>query len=313
MVIKPAEDTPLTALALAKLGEEAGFPKGAINVLTSSRKHANDIGMTLCKSSKVAGVSFTGSTAVGKILYENCASTIKRLGLELGGNAPFIVFDSADLDIAVAGAMASKFRNCGQTCVSANRFLVQEKVYDAFLAKLKSTVGKLVIGDGKQDGVTIGPLINDAQLKKVSSIVEDAKSKGASIITGGKPKSDTGSLFYEPTIMQDINPDMRIYNEEVFGPVIALIKFKTEAEALKIANGTNSGLAGYFFSQDVSQIFRVAKLMEVGMVGINEGLISTTEAAFGGVKESGLGREGSKHGIDDYVEMKYLCLGNLDY
>ena len=313
MVIRPAEDTPLTALALAKLAEQAGFPSGAINVITSGRGEANAIGETLCKSPKVAGVSFTGSTAVGKILYRNCADTVKRLGLELGGNAPFIVFDSANLDQAVAGAMASKFRNCGQTCVSANRFLVQENIYDAFVDKLKKAVDALNIGDGHQDGVNIGPLINEAQLHKVSAIVQDAREKGAAVISGGKPKSDIGKLFYAPTILADIAEGMRIYREEVFGPVVAIKKFRTEEEALKIANDTNSGLAGYFFTQDVSQIFRVGKLLEVGMVGINEGLISTAEAAFGGVKESGLGREGSKHGIDDYVELKYLCLGNLDY
>lgn len=313
VVIRPAEDTPLTALALAKLAEQAGFPSGAINVVTSSRNEANVIGETLCRSSKVAGVSFTGSTAVGKILYQNCAQGVKRLGLELGGNAPFIVFDSANLDHAVAGAMASKFRNCGQTCVSANRFLVQENVYDAFVDRLRKAVEGLVIGDGHQDGVTIGPLINEAQLHKVSAIVADAKEKGAAVLAGGKPKPDIGKLFYAPTILSGIEEGMRIYSEEVFGPVVAIRKFRTEEEALAIANGTNSGLAGYFFSQDVSQIFRVGKLLEVGMVGINEGLISTTEAAFGGVKESGLGREGSKHGIDDYVNLKYLCLGNLDY
>lgn len=312
-MIRPAEDTPLTALALAKLAEQAGFPSGAVNVVTSSRSEANAIGETLCLSPKVAGVSFTGSTAVGKILYRNCANGIKRLGLELGGNAPFIVFDSANLNHAIAGAMASKFRNCGQTCVSANRFLVQENIYDAFVDRLKAAVEGLRIGDGHQEGVTIGPLINDAQLQKVSAIVTDAKEKGAAVLAGGKPRGDVGKLFYEPTILGDVAECMRIYREEVFGPVIALKKFRTEEEALQIANDTNSGLAGYFFSQDVSQIFRVGKLLEVGMVGINEGLISTTEAAFGGVKESGLGREGSKHGIDDYVNLKYLCLGNLDY
>lgn len=303
----------MTALALAKLAEQAGFPSGAINVITSGRGEANTIGETLCKSAKVAGVSFTGSTAVGRILYRNCAEGIKRLGLELGGNAPFIVFDSANIDQAVAGAMASKFRNCGQTCVSANRFLVQEGVYDAFVDRLKKAVDGLKIGDGHADGVNIGPLINEAQLQKVAAIVTDAKEKGAAVIAGGKAKSEIGKLFYEPTILADVAEGMRIYREEVFGPVVAIKKFRTEEEALAIANDTNSGLAGYFFSQDVSQIFRVGRRLEVGMVGINEGLISTAEAAFGGVKESGLGREGSKHGIDDYVEMKYLCLGNLEY
>lgn len=282
-------------------------------MVPSGRGEANAIGEVFCASPKVAGVSFTGSTAVGKILYRNCAEGVKRLGLELGGNAPFIVFDSANVDQAVAGAMASKFRNCGQTCVSANRFLVQENVYDAFVARLSEAVAALQVGDGLQPGTTIGPLINEAQLRKVSAIVEDARDKGASVLVGGKARAEVGKLFYAPTILADVADGMRIYREEVFGPVVALKKFRTEAEALQIANDTNSGLAGYFFSQDVSQIFRVGKLLEVGMVGINEGLISTAEAAFGGVKESGLGREGSRHGIDDYVEMKYLCLGNLDY
>ncbi|XP_059619908.1 succinate-semialdehyde dehydrogenase, mitochondrial [Phlebotomus argentipes] len=312
VVIKPAEDTPLTALAIAKLAEDAGFPKGAINVVTCSRQNAAAVGEVLCKSQNVAGVSFTGSTAVGKILYSHCAQGIKRLGLELGGNAPFIVFNSASVDKAVAGAMGCKFRNCGQTCISANRFLIQEDIYPAFVDKLRAVVEKLVVGDGKKDGVNLGPLINEAQFKKVSEIVEDAKSKGATILVGGRAKSDLGKLFYEPTIVSDVTPNMRMYNEEIFGPVVSLIKFKTEEEALTVANNTNSGLAGYFFSEDVSQIFRVARKIETGMVGINESAISCTEAAFGGVKESGLGREGSRHGIDEFVYTKYLCLGGLN-
>lgn len=310
-MIRPAEDTPLTALALAKLAEEAGFPPGVINVITSNRSHAAEIGEVLCTSPKVAGISFTGSTAVGKLLYKQCASGIKRIGLELGGNAPFIVFKSADVDKAVQGAMVSKFRNCGQTCVSANRFLIQEEIFDEFYEKLATAIKSLKIGDGSQEDVKIGPLINEAQLHKVKGMVDDAKNKGG-IVNGGRQLKQYGELFFEPTIVTNVTPDMLLYNDEVFGPVVSLIKFKTEDEALRIANSTQRGLAGYFFSQDVNQIFRVNKELEVGMIGINEGLISTTEAAFGGIKESGLGREGSKHGIDDYVYIKYLCFGNLN-
>ncbi|XP_070508788.1 succinate-semialdehyde dehydrogenase [NADP(+)] GabD [Chironomus tepperi] len=312
VVIKPAEDTPLTALALCKLAEQAGFPRGVINCITSSRIHAAEIGKLLCKSPKVAGISFTGSTQVGKLLYRQCADGIKRIGLELGGNAPFIVFKSANIDHAVQGAMTSKFRNCGQTCVSANRFLIQEEVFDEFTEKLTEQIKALKIGDGSNADVKIGPLINEAQLHKVQAMVSDATCNGARIIHGGRHLSDIGPLFFEPTVVTDIKANMDLYNDEVFGPVVSLIKFKTEDEALKIANSTQRGLAGYFYSQDISQIFRVNKELEVGMVGINEGLISTTEAAFGGIKESGLGREGSKHGIDDYVYIKYLCYGNLN-
>lgn len=297
---------------MCQLAEEAGFPAGVFNVITSSRTHAAPVGELLCKSHKVAGISFTGSTEVGRLLYRQCAEGIKRIGLELGGNAPFIVFKSADIDKAVNGAIASKFRNCGQTCVSANRFLIADEVYDVFVEKLTAAVKALKIGDGANSDVKIGPLINEPQLKKVAGIVEDAKQKGGCIALGGCQLPDVGSLFYHPTIVTNIKPDMRLYSEEVFGPVVSIIRFKTEEEALKIANNTNRGLAGYFFSQDLNQIFRVNKLLEVGMIGINEGLISTTEAAFGGIKESGIGREGSKHGIDDYVYIKYLCFGNLD-
>jgi succinate-semialdehyde dehydrogenase len=311
-VMRPAEDTPLTALALCKLAEDAGFPKGVINCITSSRLHAAEIGELLCKSPKVAGISFTGSTQVGKLLYKQCADGIKRIGLELGGNAPFIVFKSANIDQAVVGAMASKFRNCGQTCVSSNRFLVQEEVFDQFVEKITEQIKALKIGDGAACDVKIGPLINEAQLHKVTAMVDDAKSKGAKVLHGGRPLPEIGALFYEPTVITNIDTNMDLYNDEVFGPVVSLIKFKTEEEALKIANSTQRGLAGYFFSQDLNQIFRVERELEVGMVGINEGMISTTEAPFGGVKESGIGREGSKHGIDDYVEMKYICYGNLN-
>ncbi|XP_055617980.1 3-sulfolactaldehyde dehydrogenase [Toxorhynchites rutilus septentrionalis] len=311
VVIKPAEDTPLTALALTKLAEDAGFPEGVFNIITSSRKNAATIGELLCKSEKVAAISFTGSTEVGKLLYQQCAGGIKRIGLELGGNAPFIVFNSADIDKAVTGAMNSKFRNCGQTCVSANRFLIQDGIHDEFIAKLLEKVKALKIGDGSRDGVQIGPLINQAQIKKVSQFVDDAIEKGGKIIHGGQRLSKHGQLYYEPTIVTCLRDDMRLYNEEVFGPVISVIRFKTEEEALMIANGTQRGLAGYFYSNDLNQVFRVSKLLEAGMIGVNEGLISATEAAFGGIKESGIGREGSKHGIDDYVYIKYLCYGNL--
>lgn len=302
----------MTALALCKLAEEAGFPPGVVNVVTSSRNHAANIGELLCKSNKVAGISFTGSTAVGKLLYRHCADGVKRIGLELGGNAPFIVFKSADLDKAVTGAIASKFRNCGQTCVSANRFLVEDEVHDLFVEKIIAAVKTLKIGNGAAEDIKLGPLINEAQLKKVSSIVEDANEKSANIVYGGCQLPDFGSLFYAPTIVTDVKPSMRLYNEEVFGPVVSIIRFKGEEEAIKIANGTQSGLAGYFFTQDINQVFRVSKQLKVGMVGVNEGIISTAEAAFGGVKESGIGREGSKYGIDEYVDMKYVCIGNLN-
>lgn len=312
VVVKPAEDTPLTALALAKLAEEAGFPKGVFNVVTCSRQNVAAIGELLCKSKQIAGVSFTGSTEVGRILYRHCADGIKRIGLELGGNAPFIVFESANLKKAVAGAMTSKFRNCGQACVASNRFLIQENIFDEFVSNLSTAVEGLNIGNGKDDGVTIGPLINAAQMKKVDEIVEDARSKGAEIIVGGRKLPEKGELFYEPTIIANVTPDMLAYTEEVFGPVVVILTFKTEQEALRIANDTSRGLAGYFYSENLNQVMRVSRKLEVGMIGVNEGLLSTAEAAFGGVKESGIGREGSRHGIDDYVEMKYVCLGGLD-
>lgn len=310
-VIKPAEDTPLTALTLAHLAQEAGVPKGVFNVVTCDRSNAAAVGKLLCESPQIAGISFTGSTQVGKLLYEQCARHIKRVGLELGGNAPFIVFKSANIDHAVQGAIASKFRNCGQTCVSANRFLIQEDVFDEFVNKFGIAIKSIKLGDGFQEGITTGPLINIAQFNKVNSIVEDAKNKGAKIVVGGAPAKQLGELFYEPTLMTNIKEDMLIYKEEVFGPVAAIIKFKTEEEAVAIANNTERGLAGYFYSEDVSQIFRVSRELELGMVGINEGMISCAEAPFGGVKESGIGREGSHHGIEEYTYYKYLCVGNL--
>lgn len=281
-------------------------------MVTCSRKNVPAVGELLCTSPKVAGVSFTGSTDVGRILYKHCAHGIKRIGLELGGNAPFIVFESANLKKAISGAMTSKFRNCGQACVASNRFLIQENVADEFIAQLKDAIGNVVIGDGKDPCVQIGPLINHAQLEKVSNFVEDARSKGAKVVLGGRRLADKGELFYEPTVISDVKPNMLVYNEEVFGPVASIIKFKTEEEAISIANDSARGLAGYFYSENLNQVLRVARKLEVGMVGVNEGLISAAEAPFGGVKESGIGREGSKHGIDDYVELKYICLGGLD-
>lgn len=310
-VIKPAEDTPLTCLAAVQLAYEAGFPKGVLNVVTCGRSNAPKIGDFFCTSKDVAGISFTGSTAVGKYLYKQCADGLKRIGLELGGDAPFIVFNSANLKNAVQGAMTAKFRNCGQTCVAANRFLVQEGIFDEFIAEFKKRISAIPMGDGFKENVMIGPLINQPQLHKVSEIVNDAVSKGAEVVLGGKPATALGSLFYEPTLLIGITKDMRVYREEVFGPVAVVIKFKTEQEALDIANDTRTGLAGYFYSENISQIFRVARELEVGMVGINEGLISTAEAPFGGIKESGIGREGSHHGVDDYVYVKYMCFGNL--
>jgi len=310
-VIKPAEDTPLTALALADLADKAGFPQGVINVVTCERDESAKVGKLLCTSDKVAGISFTGSTKVGKILYGQCAEGVKRIGLELGGNAPFIVFKSADMNKVIPSALASKFRNCGQTCVASNRFLIQEDIAEEFVAKLKSEIEKLKVGNGLNAGIQLGPLINETQMRTVSSFVNDAISKGAKVVLGGKPLSELGPLFFSPTILTNITHDMDIYKSEVFGPVVAVITFKTEEEAISVANNTNSGLASYFFTEDVSQIFRVSKALEYGMVGVNEGMISTPEAPFGGVKESGVGREGSHLGVEEYTYYKYICLGNL--
>ncbi|KAF4532905.1 hypothetical protein B566_EDAN001509 [Ephemera danica] len=311
-VVKPAEDTPLSALALAQLAEEAGIPRGVFNVVTSSRELTPQVGKLLCTSPLVAGISFTGSTNIGKLLYEQCAAGVKRLSLELGGNAPFIVFDSADIDKAVQGAMASKFRNCGQTCVSANRLFVHEKVFDSFVSRLSDAMKKdLILGDGATANVTQGPLINNTQAKKVDSLVQDAIKKGAKVHLGGKAAPDIGERYYEPTLLTNVNDTMQLYHEEIFGPVAVCIKFSTEAEVLTLANSSRSGLAGYFYSNDLAQIWRVAKRLETGMVGINEGIISCPEAAFGGIKESGIGREGSHYGIEEYTYIKYLCFGNL--
>ena len=304
VVIKPAEATPFSALALAELAHRAGFPAGVLNVITGK---ASAIGAELCSNPTVRKLSFTGSTEVGRTLMQNVAPTIKKLSLELGGNAPFIVFDDADLDAAADGAIVSKFRNSGQTCVCANRLFVHAKVYDAFAAKLAERVAKFKIGNGLEPGVTIGPLIDEAAVKKVEEHVSDAVAKGAKVITGGK-RHALGGLFFEPTILANVNPSMKVTKEETFGPVAPLFRFKDEAEAIRMANDTEFGLAAYFYARDLARVWRVAEGIESGIVGINTGLISTAEAPFGGVKESGLGREGSKYGIEDYLEVKYLCM-----
>ncbi|MEN9849473.1 MAG: hypothetical protein RL368_2213 [Pseudomonadota bacterium] len=307
VVIKPAESTPFSALALVELAERAGFPKGVINIVTGDPK---PIGAELTRNPLVRKLSFTGSTAVGKLLMQQCAGTVKKLSLELGGNAPFIVFDDADLDQAVAGVLASKYRNTGQTCVCANRLLVQDSIYDAFAEKLTAAVLKLKVGQGLEAGVQQGPLINAAALQKVESHVQDALSKGAKLLCGGAAHA-LGGTFYQPTILGDVTPNMRIAREETFGPVAPLFRFHSETEAIALANDTEFGLAAYFYSRDLGRVWRVAEALEYGIVGINEGIISTEVAPFGGIKESGFGREGSKYGLDDFLEIKYLCMGGL--
>ncbi|RWN85898.1 MAG: NAD-dependent succinate-semialdehyde dehydrogenase [Mesorhizobium sp.] len=305
MVSKPAAQTPLSALALAVLAERAGLPAGLFSVLTSTA--SSEIGREFCSNEKVRKVTFTGSTNVGKILMRQGADQIMKLGLELGGNAPFIVFDDADLDAAVEGAMVSKYRNAGQTCVCANRLYVQSGIYDAFASKLAKRVRQMKVGDGFAEGVTTGPLIDETALKKVQEHVADAVGKGARVEIGGKPAGQ-GGLFFEPTILTGVTADMLVSTEETFGPVAPLFRFETEEDVIELANNTVFGLASYFFSKDVSKIFRVAEALEYGMVGVNTGLISTEVAPFGGIKQSGLGREGSKYGLEDYTEIKYLCL-----
>ncbi|WP_275097220.1 NAD-dependent succinate-semialdehyde dehydrogenase [Sedimenticola hydrogenitrophicus] len=309
VVVKPAALTPLCALALAELAERAGIPKGVFNVVTA--ESGAPIGEEMTANPIVRKLSFTGSTAVGKLLTRACADTMKKVSMELGGNAPFIVFDDADLDAAVAGAMASKYRNAGQTCVCVNRFLVQDEVHEAFTEKLAAAVVKLRVGNGMEDGVTQGPLINDAAIKKVDEHIHDALAKGARLICGGK-RHARGGTFFEPTVITDVTPDMTVAREETFGPLAPIFRFHTEAEAIRLANDTEVGLAAYFYSRDIGRIWRVSEALEYGMVGVNEGIISNEVAPFGGVKESGLGREGSKYGIDDFVEIKYLCMGGLD-
>ncbi|MGB4811284.1 MAG: NAD-dependent succinate-semialdehyde dehydrogenase [Methylophilaceae bacterium] len=307
MIIKPAEQTPLSAIALAVLAEEAGVPAGVLQVITGK---AREIGAVLCESPVVTKLSFTGSTEVGRILMRQCADTIKKLSLELGGNAPFIVFDDADLDAAVEGAMISKFRNAGQTCVCANRLFVQDGIFDAFAKKLAEKVATLKVGEGTADGVTQGPLIDQAAIDKVESHVADALSKGATLLQGGKRHAQ-GGTFYEPTVLAGVSADAMIFKEETFGPVAPLFRFKTDDEVIALANNTEFGLASYFYSRDIGRIWRVAEALEYGMVGINTGMISNEVAPFGGVKQSGLGREGSHHGIDEYLEIKYIAMAGL--
>jgi succinate-semialdehyde dehydrogenase/glutarate-semialdehyde dehydrogenase len=308
VVIKPAEQTPLSALAVAELAQRAGMPAGVLNVLTADSEGSVAIGRVLCESDVVRHLSFTGSTEVGRILMRQCAPTIKRLSLELGGNAPFIVFDDADIDSAVEGAMISKYRNAGQTCVCANRLYVQSAVYDSFVAKLAVKVKAIHVGNGFEPGVTQGPLIDSAAMAKVESHVADALAKGARVVTGGQR---AGERSYTPTVLANATVDMLCAREETFGPVAPVFRFETEAEVIALANNTEFGLASYFYSRDIGRVWRVAEALEYGMVGINTGLISTAEVPFGGVKQSGLGREGSHHGIDDYVEIKYLCIGDV--
>lgn len=305
MVLKPASATPFSALALAKLGERAGLPPGVFNVVTGS---AGAIGGELTANPVVRKLTFTGSTEIGKQLLAQCAGTVKKVSLELGGNAPFIVFDDADLDAAVAGAIASKFRNTGQTCVCTNRFLVQEEVYEEFASRLTKAVAALRVGDGLQEGVEQGPLIDQAAVLKVEEHIADALSKGARLLLGGQ-RHVLGGTYFQPTVLAEITPDMAVSREETFGPVAALFRFRTEDEAIRMANDTPFGLAAYFYSRDLARTWRVSEALEYGIVGVNAGIISNAVAPFGGVKESGLGREGSKYGIEEFLEAKYLCIG----
>ncbi|MBM3777720.1 MAG: NADP-dependent succinate-semialdehyde dehydrogenase [Acidimicrobiia bacterium] len=307
MVVKPASQTPYTALALIDLAERAGVPRGVLSIVTGS---ARTIGDEMCSNPIVRKLSFTGSTEIGKKLMEQCAGTMKKLSLELGGNAPFIVFDDADLDEAVKGALASKFRNTGQTCVCSNRILVHDKVYDAFARKLADAVARLRVGDGLKGETDQGPLIDMAAVEKVEEHISDAVRKGAKVMVGGARHSLGGS-FFQPTIITNVTRDMAVAREETFGPLAPLFRFKTEEEAVQMANDTEFGLASYFYSRDIGRVWRVAERLEYGMVGINEGILSTEVAPFGGMKESGLGREGSKYGIDEYLEIKYLCMGGI--
>lgn len=307
IVLKPASQTPFSALALCHLAEEAGVPAGVFSCVTGS---ASEIGGELSSNPIVKKLSFTGSTEIGKLLMAQCATTVKKTSMELGGNAPFIIFDDADLDEAVKGAIISKYRNAGQTCVCANRIMAQETIYDAFVEKLAKAVSALKVGNGAEDGTIIGPLIDDKALAKVEEHVNDAVKKGGKVVIGGR-RHALGKSFFEPTVVSGATKEMLAFREETFGPLAPVFKFKTEAEAIEMANDTEFGLAAYFYGQNISRIWRVAEALEYGMVGINEGLISTEVAPFGGVKESGLGREGSKHGIEDYLEIKYLCMGGI--
>lgn len=307
VVVKPASSTPYSALALAELAERAGVPAGVFNVVTGS---AREVGAELTGNPLVRKLSFTGSTEVGKLLLGQCAETVKKVSMELGGNAPFIVFDDADLDLAVSGVMASKFRNTGQTCVCANRIFVHERIYDEFAARLASEVNAQRVGDGLEEGVTLGPLIDAAAVEKVEEHIDDATRKGAKVLLGGK-RHVLGHHFFEPTVLTDVTANARLMSEETFGPVAPLLRFSDEQEVIRQANATPYGLASYFYSRDLARVWRVAEALECGIVGINEGIISSELAPFGGVKESGIGREGSKYGIEDYIEIKYLCMGGL--
>jgi len=307
IVVKPAESTPFSALAQAELAARAGVPPGVFNVVTGK---ASAIGGELTSNPLVAKITFTGSTAIGKLLMQQCAGTVKKVSLELGGNAPFIVFDDADLDAAVAGAIASKYRNTGQTCVCANRLLIQDRIYDAFADKFAAAVKKLKPASGLEAGATQGPLIDEAAVEKVEAHIRDAQAKGGKILAGGR-RHTLGGRFFEPTILTEVTPQMRLAREETFGPVAPLFRFQTEADAVALANDTEFGLAAYFYGRDIARIWRVAEALEYGIVGINTGIISTETAPFGGMKESGLGREGSKYGIEEYLEIKYLCFGGI--
>lgn len=308
VVVKPAADTPLSALAIAFLAEKAGFPPGVLNVITTSDPAS--VGEVLTSSPLVRKVSFTGSTEVGKLLMRQSASTVKKISLELGGNAPFIVLDDADIDAAVEGAIASKYRNAGQTCVCANRIFVQDAVYEPFLRKFTEQVSKLRIGDGTEPGIDIGPLISSEAVSKVEKLLADAIKKGAKVTLGGKTHS-LGGNFYETTVVTEATPEMKFSQEEIFGPVAAIYRFSTDEEAIKLANDTPYGLASYFYGNNLKRVWKMAEALEYGMVGVNTGLISTAVAPFGGIKESGIGREGSRYGIDDYLEIKYICLGGI--
>jgi succinate-semialdehyde dehydrogenase/glutarate-semialdehyde dehydrogenase len=306
VILKPAAETPLSALALAELADRAGIPGGIFNVITTHE--AAEVGAEMTTNALVRKLSFTGSTAVGKLLMKQCAGSVKKVALELGGNAPFLVFDDADIDAAIEGAMASKYRNSGQTCVCANRLIVQDTIYDEFATKLAKAVEALQVGEATEEGVQQGPLISEAAVQKVESHIRDAVEKGASIATGGQ-RHERGGTFFQPTVLLNVDNSMKVAVEETFGPVAPIFRFSTEQEALDLANDTEYGLASYFYARDVGRIWRVAEGLETGIVGINEGIISTEVAPFGGVKESGLGREGSKYGIDEFLEMKYVCIG----
>ena len=308
MVAKPASLTPYSALALAALGERAGLPKGVFNVVTGT---SSEVGGELTSNPIVRKLSFTGSTEVGKLLMEQCAGTVKKMSLELGGNAPFIVFDDADIDAAVEGAMATKYRNMGQTCVCANRFLVQDSVYEEFTAKLSRSVSGLKVGNGMEAGIQQGPLIDMRAVEKVEAHISDAVGKGARVVVGGK-RHALGGTFFEPTVLVDVTTDMAVTREETFGPVAPLFRFETEEQAIQMANDTEFGLASYFYSRDIGRVWRVSEGLEYGIIGINVGIISTEVAPFGGMKESGIGREGSHYGIDEFLEIKYLCMGGVD-